>query len=265
MWRAYFSKQQVHCPDTVLRATSHVRHRTLPARHRLSFICAFPIRSRGTALAGLCLMARRAARRAVSRAFLQDVQLPGCPSCPDSLPRRRRIVDISMRRSAPSRDASLGGDSRSEGRWRGRRLVGECVGALLIVSVALAYASPPDPSWISGIYDAADYDDVVGMVTDATGANDSQATQQMGEDLEGPIPGAAARRFGNPAADRWTIRGPPTPDASIGLLLTPPGGFPRLSHICVTHAQPTAAAHRHSERALQASSHGSGARSICPA
>ncbi len=26
---------------------------------------------------------------------------------------------------------------------------------------ALAYASPPDPSWLAGIYDEADYDDVV--------------------------------------------------------------------------------------------------------
>ncbi len=25
----------------------------------------------------------------------------------------------------------------------------------------LAYASPPDPSWVRGIYDDADYDDVV--------------------------------------------------------------------------------------------------------
>jgi hypothetical protein len=29
----------------------------------------------------------------------------------------------------------------------------------------LAYASPPDPSWIRGIYDDADYDDVVVLIT----------------------------------------------------------------------------------------------------
>jgi hypothetical protein len=34
--------------------------------------------------------------------------------------------------------------------------------------LALAYASPPDPSWIPGIYDDADYDDVVTLVTSAT-------------------------------------------------------------------------------------------------
>ena len=34
---------------------------------------------------------------------------------------------------------------------------------------ALAYATPPDPSWINGMYDDADYDDVVVLVTSGTG------------------------------------------------------------------------------------------------
>jgi hypothetical protein len=34
---------------------------------------------------------------------------------------------------------------------------------------ALAYASPPDPSWLSGIYDEADHDDVVVLVMSASG------------------------------------------------------------------------------------------------
>jgi hypothetical protein len=34
---------------------------------------------------------------------------------------------------------------------------------------ALACASPPDPSWLSGIYDEADQDDVVGLVMSASG------------------------------------------------------------------------------------------------
>src|SRR5262249_50075828 len=33
----------------------------------------------------------------------------------------------------------------------------------------LAYASPPDPSWIRGVYDGADYDDVVILITSAAG------------------------------------------------------------------------------------------------
>ena len=33
----------------------------------------------------------------------------------------------------------------------------------------LAYASPPDPSWIRGLYDGGDFDDVVVMLTGGTG------------------------------------------------------------------------------------------------
>jgi hypothetical protein len=30
----------------------------------------------------------------------------------------------------------------------------------------LAHASPPDPNWFPGIYDDADYDDVIGLLTE---------------------------------------------------------------------------------------------------
>jgi hypothetical protein len=33
---------------------------------------------------------------------------------------------------------------------------------------SLAYASPPDPWWVPGFYDDADFDDVVALVTSAT-------------------------------------------------------------------------------------------------
>jgi hypothetical protein len=38
-----------------------------------------------------------------------------------------------------------------------------------VLVLTLAYASPPDSSWICGMYDDADYDDVVTLVTSATG------------------------------------------------------------------------------------------------
>ena len=40
--------------------------------------------------------------------------------------------------------------------------------ALPAVLTALAYASPPDPSWIKGIYDDEDFDNVVVLITSAT-------------------------------------------------------------------------------------------------
>jgi len=33
----------------------------------------------------------------------------------------------------------------------------------------MAYASPPDPSWIHGVYDGGDFDDVVVLVTSGAG------------------------------------------------------------------------------------------------
>jgi len=53
--------------------------------------------------------------------------------------------------------------------------------AILTALVPLAYGSPPDPTWVSGVYDNADYDDVVGLVTDGTGANDDQAPPRVEE------------------------------------------------------------------------------------
>ena len=46
--------------------------------------------------------------------------------------------------------------------------------ALLLVGIVgiltpIAQASPPDPSWIRGMYDDNDFDDVVGLITSGSG------------------------------------------------------------------------------------------------
>jgi len=54
-----------------------------------------------------------------------------------------------------------------------RRLALGTVPTLLFLSAVLtsmAYASPPDPSWINGFYDGDDLDDVVDQVTSGSGA-----------------------------------------------------------------------------------------------
>ncbi len=47
------------------------------------------------------------------------------------------------------------------------------VAALLLGTVAmlvpLAYAAPPDPTWIDGVWDDADQDDVVSLITSHAG------------------------------------------------------------------------------------------------
>lgn len=47
---------------------------------------------------------------------------------------------------------------------------------VLISSLSvLAYASPPDPSWVRGVYDDADFDDVVCLVLANAGLVDDSA------------------------------------------------------------------------------------------
>src|SRR5215467_3350987 len=49
----------------------------------------------------------------------------------------------------------------------------------LILLPPLAFASPPDPSWIAGFYDGADGDDVVNLVYE-TSATNQPAPSQLG-------------------------------------------------------------------------------------
>ena len=46
---------------------------------------------------------------------------------------------------------------------------------LLAATVPLAYASPPDPIWIGGVYDDDDLDDIVVLITWAVGIVESFA------------------------------------------------------------------------------------------
>lgn len=41
--------------------------------------------------------------------------------------------------------------------------------ALIVALPVLAYASPPDPSWVHGVYDDADFDDIVCLITTSSG------------------------------------------------------------------------------------------------
>jgi hypothetical protein len=52
-------------------------------------------------------------------------------------------------------------------------LIAWSIVALLAVLVPLAQASPPDPTYLAGIWDNADYDDIVILVTSSTGSTDT--------------------------------------------------------------------------------------------
>jgi hypothetical protein len=49
------------------------------------------------------------------------------------------------------------------------RLTASLLASVLVALVPLAYFSPPDQTWIAGLYDDADYDNAVVAVTDAVG------------------------------------------------------------------------------------------------
>src|SRR5215510_8315319 len=71
----------------------------------------------------------------------------------------------------------------------------------LILLPAIAFASPPDPSWIAGIYDGADGDDIVNLVYETSAAK-TAASSHVGllpclleMSLEGLVRSAPGKRF----------------------------------------------------------------------
>jgi hypothetical protein len=54
-----------------------------------------------------------------------------------------------------------------------RRLVALTVVGVLCCARLLAYADPPDPTWIEGFWDDADYDDVIIRITSTTSTIDT--------------------------------------------------------------------------------------------
>ena|SRR5262252_1458212 len=52
----------------------------------------------------------------------------------------------------------------------------------LILLPPLAFASPPDPSWVAGFYDGADGDDIVSLIYDTSAANQTAPSHL------GPLP-----------------------------------------------------------------------------
>jgi len=82
---------------------------------------------------------------------------------------------------------------------------------LIITPVTLAHASPPDQTWIAGIYDQADFDDVVGLLTSAVEAIDSTDAPEAGPCLALAPKLCPARVARTASAPAYTapLRGPP--------------------------------------------------------
>ena len=70
--------------------------------------------------------------------------------------------------SYPRQQTPLPEPSRS--MWRAISTLLPIVLALILLP-AIAFASPPDPSWVAGIYDGADGDDIVSLVYENSATN----------------------------------------------------------------------------------------------
>jgi len=94
----------------------------------------------------------------------------------------------------------------------------------VIVLPAVAFASPPDPSWIAGIYDGADGDDIVSLIYETSAASTAVPSQV------GPLPCLLEMYLDDIARyvpDRHFTRGPRSPPVlrssrSFNSLLPPP-------------------------------------------
>ena len=51
--------------------------------------------------------------------------------------------------------------------------------ALLVTLTGAAYAAPPDPSWIPGLYDDDDFDNVVDFITSSAGLAIALVTTEL--------------------------------------------------------------------------------------
>src|SRR5262249_18178997 len=80
----------------------------------------------------------------------------------------------------------------------------------LILLPAMAFASPPDPSWIAGIYDGADGDDIARFVSEASAAKTAAPSHI------GPLPcltEISLERLVRSALGNRFTRGPRAPPA----------------------------------------------------
>jgi len=80
----------------------------------------------------------------------------------------------------------------------------------MVALTALAYATPPDPSWIGGIYDDADYDDVLLLITsEGEGVTPSRLPEFLEGLVVAGIPQRARARVPTAPVSTLQPRAPP--------------------------------------------------------
>ena len=83
----------------------------------------------------------------------------------------------------------------------------------LVASVCLAHASPVDPTWLAGVYDDADHDDVILAVISAAGILEAEPVGLASPRLV-PVRLCLGADLASPPVaplPAWQIRAPPGP------------------------------------------------------
>jgi len=107
-------------------------------------------------------------------------------------------------------------DEPSPSMWRAISISLPIVLALILLPV-IAWAIPVDPSWIAGIYDDADGDDIVSLVSETSAANTAPPSHL------GPFPyllEVSLEDIGRTVPDRYVTRGPRSPPVLCSLEFT---------------------------------------------
>src|SRR5215467_9943367 len=100
--------------------------------------------------------------------------------------------------------------------WRAISISLPIVLALIVLPV-VAFAIPVDPSWIAGIYEDADGDDIVSLVSETSAANTAPPSHL------GPFPyllKVSLEDIGRNVPDRYVTRGPRSPPVLYSLEFT---------------------------------------------
>src|SRR5262245_637916 len=115
----------------------------------------------------------------------------------------------------------------SPSMWRAISISLPIVVALILLPV-IAFAVPVDPSWIAGVYDDADGDDIVSLVYETSAANTAPTSHL------GPLPcllDMSLEDIAGNVSDRCFTRGPRSPPVLCSLefahvfnSLPPPSG-----------------------------------------
>jgi hypothetical protein len=83
---------------------------------------------------------------------------------------------------------------------------------ILVGLTPVAYAFPPDPSWLPGFYDDDDYDDVIAKVSSAVATVNVLPLYEAAPVVV-PVASLVLRNDGSPSvlpASPYQIRGPPS-------------------------------------------------------